>query len=136
MPRSILRHGADDVQLLRKERVPAALEPAKAYLLASLERSLEKERAQYEYYKSGNLAPMERILCQACQCGAAEQELLLQLKTETDPGKLHLLSWHDWSSQVLGCENSRKPPIYPIEAWRRFLGEYGITEQRIDQPVD
>jgi hypothetical protein len=46
-----LQKGADQIEELRKKRLPSELEPVRAYLAESLRRSLRMESARYEYLK-------------------------------------------------------------------------------------
>jgi hypothetical protein len=124
-----LKRGTDQVERLRKENLPAVLEPVRAYLLQYLKRSIEKQRYRYDYLNSGDAAPMRQLLCRQCACGASEESLLAQLKTVSDPkAKLELSK--KWDQRVFECERKGHPPAYPLAAWERFLKDFGITEER------
>ena len=130
-----LKRGDEQAERLRRESLPAALEPVRAYLLESLKRSIEKQRKRYEYLKSGDPAPMRQLLCRECACGASEESLLTQLKTVSDlKSKLELST--KWDQRVFECDRKRHPPAYPLFAWERFLEDFGITEQRRFKHVD
>lgn len=131
-----LRQGDQQVETLRKEHVPEVLETVKAYLLSSLERSLEKQKARYEFLESGNLKPMRQLLCGACGCRAEQERLLEQLGATPDPRTRLKLAWYDWQNTLLACERARHPPAYPMEAWQRFIKEFGITERRRYKRID
>jgi hypothetical protein len=127
-----LDKGRKQVQELRQARVPTALQPVKDYLLKGLERGVEMEAARYAYLKSGDLGPMRQIWCAACVCVKSEEDLLAQLRTAT-PAKKNLLAG-EWNNRVLACRNH--PPIYPIDAWERFVKEYGLKERHRSQHID
>jgi hypothetical protein len=130
-----LGEGSQQVELLRKRRVPAVLEPVKRYLLDSLIRSVEGDRARYVYFKSGELGPMRQILCSECDCGSSEEALFEQLRTTQDPRAKTRLSWQ-WHNKVLRCGRERRPQRYPMDAWKRFIKEYGITERLRVELID
>jgi hypothetical protein len=130
-----LREGARQIGILRDKKVPPVLAPIQAALLASLQRSLEKQQARYAWLKSGDLAPMRAILCSVCNCGARENALLEQLRTATDPDMRLNLSWYDWQNQLVACENAHEPR-YPLDRWQQFLKEYGIVEKRRTVHID
>jgi hypothetical protein len=131
-----LREGERQVEVLRQEDVPAELQPVKMYLLSTLERSLEKERAVYEYLKSGKPAQARRILCQACGCGAEEESLLSELAHTSDPAKKLTLVRLKWQNTVLQCERRGHRAIYPIAAWERFVKDYSISEHRRPKRIE
>ena len=128
-----LQKGADQIEELRKERLPSELEPVRAYLAESLRRSLRMESARYEYLKSGNLEPMRQLLCTVCTC-ANETNLLQLLGTATDPRQKLAIARFKWHNEVLRCEREGHDPAYstryPVPAWERFIVDYGITEHR------
>ncbi len=130
-----LQQGAEQVRLLRKEKLPAGLAPVRKYLLESLEHSLALQKARYEYLRSGNPAPLRRLLCQACAC-ASEKELLALLATTRDPRKRFEMATFRWQNEVVQCRRKRHPTAYPVDAWRRFVNEYQITERLQGVPVD
>ena len=130
-----LKRGDSQVERLRKETLPAVLDPVRAYLLDYLKRSIEKQRYRYAYLKSGDAAPMRQLLCRECACGAPEETLFAQMKTVSDPkAKLELSM--KWDQRVFECERQRHPPAYPLAAWERFLKDFGITERRRFKHID
>jgi hypothetical protein len=130
-----LKRGDDQIDRLRRESLPAALEPVRAYLLQHLKRSVERQRYRYGYLKSGDAIPMGQLLCRECTCGASEESMLAQLKTVSDPkAKLELST--KWDQRLFECERKRHPPAYPLAAWERFLKDFGITERRRFKHID
>jgi hypothetical protein len=129
-----LKQGSDQLAKLRKEELPAQLEPVRTYLAHGLEHSLQMNRARYEYLKSGNMAPMRQLLCDACPC-ANETELLKLLDTaRNDPATKLKLSWLNWQNEIVQCQRNHSP--YPMEAWKNFVAKFGITEQRKSKHID
>ena len=49
-----LKTGDEQVEKLRKLKLPPVLEPVRAYLLLHLNLSLEREKSRYDYLKIGN----------------------------------------------------------------------------------
>jgi hypothetical protein len=130
-----LHEGTRQIDVFRKRPVPPVLASIKATLLASLERSLEKQQALYAYLKSGDLAQIRAILCAVCNCGAQESALLEHLRTPSDPHTRLTLSRYDWQNRVVACENAHQPP-YPMDKWQQFLKEYSIVERRRTIQID
>ena len=130
-----LKRGEDQLAQLRKETFPAVLEPVRTYLLQHLQRSIEKQRYRYDYLKSGDAAPMRQLLCGECGCGVAEEDLLAQLKSVSD-SKAKLALSIKWDQRVTECERKSHPPAYPLDAWERFLKEFGITERRSPKSIN
>ena len=124
-----LQRADEQVDRLLHMRLPPALEPVRAYLLEHLLLSVERERYRYEYLRSGDIAPMRKLLCRECDCGASEETLLADLQTTADPKLKLFLSTYSWNRQVLACERKTHPPAYPMSAWERFLKDFGITER-------
>jgi hypothetical protein len=108
-------------------RLPPQLQPVRVYLLENLLLSLDKERARYEYLKSGSVTPLRTLLCRECDCGAEEEALPGRLDTEADP-KLRLRLSHQWHNRLLACLRITHPPAYPLAAWEKFLQDFGIKE--------
>jgi len=130
-----LKRGDNQIERLRRESLPAALEPVRAYLLQDLKRSIERQRYRYGYLKSGDPTPMGQLLCRECTCGAPEESMLAHLKTVSDPrAKLELST--KWDQRLLECERKGHPPAYPLAAWERFLKDFGITERRRFKRID
>jgi hypothetical protein len=134
--KSNLREGAKQIEIFRNRQVPQALASIKATLLATFERSLEKQQARYAYLKSGDMSSMRAILCGACKGRAEESALLEQLRTATDPHRRLNLSWYDWQNKLVACEHAHPPSPYPLDQWQHFLNDYGITEKRRSLRID
>jgi hypothetical protein len=130
-----LRVGDGQVKRLRKVKLPSVLEPVRSYLLLRLKLSLEREKARYRYLKSGDLGPLRSLLC-ACSCGTPEEALLQQLKTTSDFDTKIGLTQHQWHNQALECERKLYPPGYPMAAWKQFIKDFGIAEQRAYKQID
>jgi hypothetical protein len=82
---------------------------------------------------------MRQVLCAVCSCGnpnSQDEELLAQLQTITDPKKKMDLAWYEWGNRVITCERARKLPLYPMDAWGRFVKEYGLKERHKGQHID
>jgi hypothetical protein len=130
-----LKTGDEQVGKLQKDKLPSVLEPVRVYLLLHLKISIEREKARYEFLKSGDLTPMQRILCGECSCSAEQEVLLKQLKTTIeDRQKLRLT--RKWHNEALKCEAKTYPPAYPMAAWKQFINDFGIKEQRRYKQID
>lgn len=130
-----LRIGDEQVERLRKEELPSILEPVRVYLLLHLNSSLEREKARYAYLKSGDLKPMQHVLCSERACSDTENKLLKQLEREIDGTHKIKLS-RTWINQALEGERKIHPPAYPIEVWKHFLKEFGVNENRQLKQID
>ncbi len=129
-----LRAGDKQVKRLRSEKLPPVLEPVRSYLLLHLQLSLEREKARYQYLKSGDFGPMRNLLC-ACSCGQPEEAFFQQLITTSEfSTRLELTS--RWRNQALECEWKLHPPEYPLDSWKRFLNDFGIIETRRFKRID
>ncbi len=67
-----------------------------------------------------------------CAC-ANDTNLLQLLSTATDLQKAGDARFQ-WHNEVLRCECKDDDPAYtttyPVEAWHRFIADYGMTEHR------
>ena len=132
---SNLDRGDRQVEILRGEQVPPVLQPIKTYLLNSLEDSLEREKAKYQYLKSGNLEPMRQLLCGVCDC-ASEEDLFKLLGATRDPRRKLEIARYQWQNEVVRCERCRQLTTYPMDTWARFLKEYCIVERHRFKHID
>ncbi len=130
-----LRLGDEQINKLRRLKLPSVLEPVRRYLLLHLDLSLKREKARYRYLKSGDVGPLRKILF-ACTCGPSEKELLQQLETASDFWARVRLTGHEWHNKALVCEDTLYPPGYPMSAWNQFIKDYGIREQRQYKAID
>lgn len=126
----------DQLSKLRAEKIPRVLEPVRAYLLEHLQLSAEREKVRYDYLKSGDPGPLQRLLCRECDCTAGDESLLARLKTEQNPRKRLEVSRFDWGNRVVECEGRRHPASYPMEAWEWFVRQFGIRESRTFKRID
>ena len=125
-----LRRGERQLQMLRSERLPATLQPVQAYLIGYMQFFLDLQKARYEYLKTGNPLQLQEILgkeCSSSNANKTNQALNRALSlSSTKQQKLQLTL--DWHTAVLRCHRNNNPK-YPVEAWNRFLSEFGITER-------
>jgi hypothetical protein len=109
----------------------------RAYLLHGLQHSLQVNNARYEYLKSGNMEPMQQLLCSVCSC-KEESDLLKSLNMARDnPNERMEISRMRWANEVNRCQRATNHgATYPMEAWNEFVAKYGITEQRRSKHID
>lgn len=130
-----LKRGREEVALLRSLKVPEVLAPVRSYLLQNLEFSLAIEEARYAYFKTGDIGPLRRILCEECPCDEGQERILGKLKDAPNGAARLRISRYKWQNQVLDC---RRPHAgtYPIEAWKQFVKQFGIQESYHFKHVD
>jgi hypothetical protein len=121
-----LHRDTDEIRQLRRQSVPKPLKPVREYLLSQAGFLLRLQQARYKYFSARDAAPLRRIMCDVCPCGAAEADILENLRTA--PATDGYTVTNDWFNRTLGCHDAltRK---YPIEAWQAFAVRYGIVEK-------
>lgn len=124
-----------EVRLFQEERLPKVLDPVRSYLLQTLRFSLGLEEARYRYFRSADVAPLRRVLCEECTCDGDEERILEHLKSAPDAAARLRVSRYEWYNQVLKCHRTR-PGAYPTAAWQAFLKQFGVRESYHFKRVD
>lgn len=120
-----LEKARNQVQTLKRERIPESLEPIRRFLLDNLTTTLRMEEARYEYIRTGAVAPVRAMLDQYCT--ASQPELIRKLQEAPDGETRRELSQHDWHNAAWQCYRARSGK-YPGEAWKQFVREYHVRE--------
>jgi hypothetical protein len=119
-----LGKGREQVQDLKRERLPESLEPVRHFLLDDLTTALHMEEARYEYIRTGEVAPLKAMLDQYCT--TSQQGLIQRLEHAADMETRRELSVYEWHNAAWKCYvPSRK---YPAEAWKQFVRQYHVRE--------
>jgi hypothetical protein len=109
---------------LRSMKIPAILEPVRAYLAWTLETTTEMEKARFVYLKTGDPNGLAQVECNICRC--QNQEALRQELSQPIEDKAEWAR-QTWRNRVITCLHAHDPG-YPKEAWQSFLKEFGIQE--------
>ena len=120
------------IRELQDMRVPPVLEPVKQYLLDRLQFSFLVTKLRYEYIDNGNVEPLQRALCERCQCGPEEYNILQRLRNTDDYVQRLTKSFTGWPNAMLSCYK-RTHPKYPVAAWDAFLKQFGVTESHVEK---
>jgi hypothetical protein len=130
-----LQQGTEQIEKLKNEEVPPALQSVKSYLLQTIQFRWDLQNARYLYAQNGNTRLMEKILCKQCVCDGQTTTLLQQLQTNPDDSvSLRLLRTFPWYRHVNRCHLDRDK--YPVSAWDQFKREFGIREELHHKHID
>lgn len=125
-----LQRGERQLRMLRTETLPAPLKPVQEYLVGYMQFFLDLQKARYEYLKTGSPLRLQEMLGKECSSpkDSKVNQSLSRALTRSWTGQQQLRLTLEWSTAVLRCHRDHSP-TYPMEAWRHFLSEYGITER-------
>lgn len=121
-----LDFGRHELVLLRGMKLPPVLEPVRKFMLGFLQRDVRMQEARYEYARTGDAEPLRTLLCSHCGCGKGEaDQLIAPLRAASDVRTRLQATFFDWTNKMLHCVPDQ---WYPLEAWNRFLSDFGIRE--------
>lgn len=109
---------------------PEELEPVVDYEKKMLSFSVWLQQTRYEFYLSWNtdvLKTKYQALDSSRACAPAITQIE-QAKSEAEKYKLARFNWHNCVLDAFRKQGGK----YPLDAWRRFLNDYGIREKYIE----
>jgi hypothetical protein len=126
-----LHIGRSQMALLKGNRYPQELQPVVQYLESSLSFSLWMNKTMLAFYKSWNpevlgssYAGIDPHVC---------SQAISHIEEAVPPDQKYRSTRFEWSNCMLHAFK-HKFGAYPLDAWRKFLARYRITEHYVQQP--
>ena len=129
-----LRRNGQSLTALNELDVPPELSRVAQQFRDSLDFFSTVEQRRMEYLRTGNVDVLAMPIGDIDPSIRCEKELS-SLRAANTPQSRHHVSMHDWYN----CVNSawqQSSPVYPDDAWRSFVKNFGIREEFKPKAID